>query len=444
MTTVYQYIAICTGDPVHQEFVWGTSLPSTCSIDGSPIDTNLSSAIRSISTNDVTLTNLPNSTFGEVPTAELTPLIQLNFTYNNCPQLVTETLTGSGSTTNTDGMAVASSSAAISSSARLATNLPIKNRSGQGILVRFTAVFSAGVAGNDQYAGAYDIVNGIGFGFNGIDFGIFKRSDSITDWYLQTDWNVDKLDGTGPSGVNIDFGVGYGNVFEIKYKSNGFGGIVFKVENPYTAQLIVVHVIQYANSSSTPTFENDSFPICIESINTTNNTNVDIKSTSMFAALEGQIVYSGPQFTDTWNGDVTVTTDETFIKAFRVKSTFGGKTNKSIIYPILASFSTGSTDQGQILRIRKNGVITGGTWNDIDTGSSCVECNTDGSWSLGANEGMTIIQKNVPSKGDPTVINMTPSSSGLYLVADDILIITGESVKSKGINIGSLTWIEDQ
>ena len=440
MTTVNQYRVWCT-DLLQYEYAWGTTAPTVCPSDGGPIDTNLTTIVRSVSCNDVSVDNLPRTAFGELSIASLTPSIQAYFTYGVNMQLMSTSVTGSGSIIETDGMGTVSTGAAVSSSARIHSIKPVKYRAGQGTLVRYTAVFTAGVAGNTQMVGAFDSDNGLGFGYNGTDFGIFRRSGGSTVWTNQTAWNIDKLDGTGPSGLNIDFSQGFGNVFELKYQYLGFGTLAFDVENPGTGMFLTVHKIQYPNTATVPVFRNSSFPLAIETINTTNNTDIAIKSGSMLAGTEGEVMYTGPGFNSSWNNIAVANGTETFIAAFKVKTTFGGINNKAIVYATLLSLATGSTDKSQIIRLRKGATFTAPVWTDVNASQSSVQRLTGGTWDTGT--GQVLSQQNISGNGVPTNLQFDPSPASLYGVAGDNLVITLQGLGA-GSSWGSLSWIEDQ
>lgn len=66
-------------------------------------------------------------------------------------------------------------------------------------------------------------------------------SDSTKTDIAASSFNIDKLDGTGPSGMTINPLIG--NVYQIQYQWLGFGRIVFYVESTTTGRLIPVHVI---------------------------------------------------------------------------------------------------------------------------------------------------------------------------------------------------------
>ncbi len=439
--SVNKYRVWCTNPTAHYEYVWNTSAPTVCPSDGGPIDSSLTATIETVSSTDTKITNFPRTAFGELSIAEMTPLIQVYFSYNNDPQLTKTAVTGIGTVTNNNSMVVVSSGASTNSSASLCTIKPIKYKSGQGLTMRFTGVFDAGVVGNDQMVGGFDTVDGLGFGFNGTDFGIFKRSHSVTVWVNQTDWCQDVLDGSGSSGVNINFGDGFGNVFQVSYQYLGFGAIQFFVENPSTGLFVLVHVIKYANTSTLPSFQTPSFPMSIESINTTNTTDIIVKSGSMVAGVEGKIIYTGPQENDSWLLVPISNGTETLISAYNSKTVFEGKMNKTITYPTFLSFATGDRDKPQILRIRKGATFTTPIWTDVITGVSSIEKLTGGTWN---NDGDIILLQVIAGKGDPTNIDIEITSNSLFFTPGDNLIITAEGVNASGDNTGSISWLEDQ
>ena len=438
--TVHKYRVYCTDNTPHYAYVWGTVPPTVCPDEGAAIDTNLTTIVESIGSNTVVIDNIDKSAFGELNVVNITPVVQISFTYNNSTQLLTTNTTGSGSVINADHMAVVSTGAAINSSAILQSLIPIKYRSGQGVIIRFSGLFTSGVSGNTQMIGAFGNIDGLGFGFNGPDFGIFQKKNNINTWINQTSWNLDKLDGTGSSGVTIDFSQGKGNIFQLKYQFLGFGGLTFYVENPGTSEYIKVHIITYSNSQITPNFNVPSFPLRIESENTTNNSNIIIKSSSMMGGIEGKLIYNGPKFVDIWNSVAVVKDVETFIAGWQIKSTFNSHINLSLIYLIKMTISTGHKDRPQILRLRKGSTLTSPVWEDINT-DSVVQKLISGTWN---NDGTLISMQIVPGKSSLYEILFEISNRSIFCLPGENIIITLEGINGSGRSTGSLSWLEDQ
>ena len=78
--------------------------------------------------------------------------------------------------------------------------------------------------------GYFDSLNGFGFGIDNSGLYTFvKRSGAIVRKAYQSDWLLDSLDGTGPSGISID--PSDGSVFRFPFLWYGYGSIRFDVVN---------------------------------------------------------------------------------------------------------------------------------------------------------------------------------------------------------------------
>lgn len=109
-------------------------------------------------------------------------------------------------------------------------------------------------------------------------------------WTYQSDWNIDKLDGTGVSGITLD--TSKLNIFQIQFRWLGAGEIRWAVENPLNGDLIYFHHIHYSNRNTTVHLDNPSFRIGYAAYNTNNTTITDahVHGASMMVAIEGNIV----------------------------------------------------------------------------------------------------------------------------------------------------------
>jgi len=109
-------------------------------------------------------------------------------------------------------------------------------------------------------------------------------------WTYQSEWNIDKLDGTGTSGVTLD--PSKLNIFQIQFRWLGAGEIRWAVENPINGDLIYFHHIHYSNKNTTVHLDNPSFRIGYAVYNGNNATITDahVHGASMMVAVEGNIV----------------------------------------------------------------------------------------------------------------------------------------------------------
>lgn len=78
---------------------------------------------------------------------------------------------------------------------------------GKGQLILMSAILGAKAAGINRRIGYFDDANGIFFGVNHESLYCAIRSSvtgvPLTTLYHQSDWNIDKMDGTGPSGLTL-------------------------------------------------------------------------------------------------------------------------------------------------------------------------------------------------------------------------------------------------
>jgi hypothetical protein len=110
------------------------------------------------------------------------------------------------------------------------------------------------------------------------------------NWTYQSDWNVDTLDGNGPSGVNMDWSKL--NIFQVNFRWLGAGEIRWAVENPETGDMMFIHHEHYSNRNTGVHLDNPSFKIGYIAANLSANTITDshITGASMMAAIEGHII----------------------------------------------------------------------------------------------------------------------------------------------------------
>jgi hypothetical protein len=119
----------------------------------------------------------PLTAFGELKTESSTPNIQLTFQYNKNPDYVHEHLNGSGVISVDPPFLKLETGTTANTCAEFTSVNYAKYRPGQGILMRFTTVFSAPVTDTTQYMGIGDDANGFFFGYNAAgEFGTLRRT----------------------------------------------------------------------------------------------------------------------------------------------------------------------------------------------------------------------------------------------------------------------------
>lgn len=156
-----------------------------------------------------------------------------------------------------------------------------------------TVIFLANSAGNKT--GAFTVT---GATLVGTIAETLAGQSASTTFIAQASWNVDPMDGSGPSGVTLIPLVG--NVYQIDMQYLGFGAVVFKVmvapanDNNPTWQ--IVHVIRNPNSLVRTHVSNPSFPFSMIAYSEGSTTNLTVSIGSAFGFTEGKKKLQGNRF----------------------------------------------------------------------------------------------------------------------------------------------------
>ena len=370
--------------------------------------------------------------FGELLVGEITPKVQIGFPYNINTAFVNTSTVGSGTVTQSNSKAVLQTTAASSSEAHLTSRRVLKYNTGQGGLVRFTAVLTACTDNSSQLIGIGDAVDGFFFGCDGASFGLLRRQDGVDNWVTQTSWNDDKAAGAG---VLPFIDITKGNVYQIRYQWLGFGAITFWIENPATGDFIKVHTIKYANTYTDPSIFNPSLPLHAEVVNVSNATNIMLQTSSMMGGIEGKEEDLG-NLESISNDKAAITTTETNIVTIQNKALFVTKINRVEIELKAFSYGVDGTKPA-IIRLVKNTALGGSpSYSDISANTSVVSYDVAGTTLTG---GEPIFTLSV-SKSDGDLIDLSPYN--IVLEPGEILTLSIEATSSTTDTTGSLVWSE--
>jgi len=196
---------------------------------------------------------------------------------------------------------------------------------------------------------------------------------SVDTFISQADWNSDKLDGSGGSGVTCDWTKG--NVFQIGIQYLGFGAIVFKVEtclegnNPIW---VTAHVLNIPNTLTSPSFTNPSFPYTMAAYSAGSTTNVGVKTASFAGFIEGAKMLQGNRFS--YFNQLTTVGATNFQALFTIMNTryYGGKANQAVINLLSVSGAIKHTSP-VIYYLIKGGTLLGNpNFTTLSTNSASV------------------------------------------------------------------------
>ncbi|MDQ0655796.1 hypothetical protein [Paenibacillus sp. W2I17] len=213
---------------------------------------------------DIIISNIgPNvsSQFDELRIAQKTPIVELTSVYGLSILRDAVTTTGAGTVTNNATEYNLSNTASGVDSAILESVLRGRYEPGYageaGIGVRIP---SLPIGNQVAQWGLFDTQNGAFFGVNSTTVFVTVRRAGVDTTVPQSLWNVDPLNGTGPSGATLN--LSKGNIYQIVFTWYGYGVIEFRVviPDPVTLAQEVVTVHRFSPTGQT-SFVDPNLPL---------------------------------------------------------------------------------------------------------------------------------------------------------------------------------------
>ena len=213
----------------------------------------------------------------------------------------------------------------------------------------------------------------------------FVRRSSVTGSLVETvvnqaDWNFDKMDGTGPSGVTLD--ITKAQILWMDMEWLGVGSV--RMGFVINGQFIVCHTFQHANIITTTYITTASLPLRYEIENTSGTSgNSTLKQICSTVLSEGGYQLRGLQqaIGTVITSPYELTTAGTFypVGSIRLKTS---SLDAIVILTALSILGTGN-NYNYNWQVVAGGSITGGSWVSAGADSS-VEYNITGTaYTLG-------------------------------------------------------------
>lgn len=304
-------------------------------------------------------------------------------------------------------------------------------------------IFGAPTTGIRRRYGLFDDLNGAYFedGGDGTYYVVVRRNTAagpVETRVARADWNVDKLDGTGPSGITADpLAI---QLMVIEYEWYGAGAVEFKFvinNNAYP-----IHQFLDGNVNPYPWSSPPFLPVRAELTNVAGTAGShEFVVGSLSVTSEGTV---GPLGVDsnaaTPIAGRTLTTANTFypVLSIRLKST---RLN-GIILPI--DFQAATLDNTQIFyRLVLNPVLTGASWQPVSTEGHAeydVSATAQTNGRILNTGFLGTYQQGTKVTLDPRARNQLGRTS--MGTVSDILTIEIASVGANKAGFASLNWIE--
>lgn len=327
------------------------------------------------------------------------------------------------------------------SRALLRTHEFYRYQSGKALSARFSVVHNdAGQTNQVRRWGIFSDDNGLFFELSGTSLRAVRRTftsgSTVDNATASGSWNVDKMDGTGPSQMTLD--VTKGSIYEIQYQWLGVGVTKFFV-NGY-----LVHEERHSNQLTVPYMTTGQLPVSYEVVNT------GASSASGMRSMCGSVVVDGgmeapESFFGAFNStDVTVTTTERPLLSIRPKLTYNGVTNRMQILPVRFFVSNEGGRAG--FRIVASAALTGASFASADPASG-VEFDVAATALTG---GRTLSRAFLPNANDARDLSADYfKQNGNKLLLDafgsiqPILTVTGvNEAGGSGTMRASIGWLE--
>ena len=316
---------------------------------------------------------------------------------------------------------------------------------GKSLQVLQTFVFSPAQPNLRQRAGYYSRTNGYYLELDGSQLSFVRRSyvtgELVETRVFQSEWNVDKLDGNGPSDITLD--ISKAQILFSEYEWLGVGSV--RLGFAIDGYFIVAHQFNHANYITSPYMTTASLPVRYEIENT---------GTTSAASSLGQIcttVISNGGYTrrtENWTASrgTTVNVSSSFYPIASIRLA-GGRTD-SVVIPAGASLlpvAQGTYEWALI----KNATITGGTWVNHTPSNGNVDYNVSATAMSGGfqvaegfinstNQGSSVLNIGDGFQRFDLQLGRTNSSTPV----SDTITLALRSLGGTQSGIGSINWVD--
>ena len=301
--------------------------------------------------------------FGRLRVSESEEAFSNSFVLSNRALFWDNQTVGAGSVTRnvTQGLMDLSVSTASGDLAILQTKEYFSYRAGRGQITYLTSIFEPGKTNLRQRAGRFDSNNGYFFQLNGTTLSVVRRtsvSGSPVDISIdQEDWNLDTMDGRGPSREVLDFS----NIQQLVIDFSWLGAGRVRVGAFINGIKIYFHEFIHSNIINVPHTRNPNLPIRyeIQNIGPTQSSST-MKAICQSIQSEGDTRIRG--LTRSASNGITGRSYVANFPAISIRLRTGFE--RATIEKITASLAIDSSTTTYV-RLVLNGTLTGASWTAV-------------------------------------------------------------------------------
>lgn len=322
------------------------------------------------------LNQVPTDPYGELVVTQRTSVIDIKSVFGLSNLRDAVTTTGTGSVTGTLGQPefVISTGTGTTDSAKMQSTERGRYIAGfgaqQGMAIRIPSVFT----GNQSVRWGYsDLANGFLWLYTSTGMAVSYIRNNVETITTQSNWNVDKLDGTGPSGLILD--VARGNIWRINFSWYGYGAVIWSVVlTSNTGSQVVQTVHKYAPTGQTSVLTPNQ-PIIVSLANGGTGSAQTVYLAGRQFSLYSHTYSPSYRITSGYIASAAISGTST---KFVPLMTFQRKANTAGVGTKIASFDV-ITSGTVILEIRVAGTLTGASYGnlpDTPSGESLLQFDT--------------------------------------------------------------------
>lgn len=248
---------------------------------------------------------------------------------------------------------------------------------GKALQVFQTFVFNPPKNNLTQRAGYASSENGVLLELNNFQLNIVKRTSitGVTTEIIvpQNEWNLDKLDGSGPSGYTLD--ITKAQILFSEYEWLGVGSV--RVGFAIDGNFVIAHQFNHANYIDSVYMTSASLPIRYEILNTGITTSpsvlkqicISVQSNGGYEKIVARDIARRP------SSVIGVSSSTNFTPIVSIRLSPGRE--DAIILPKAFAFLADSTGTGSVVEVAliRNGQLNASSW--VNTSSLNVQQNTD-------------------------------------------------------------------
>jgi len=297
------------------------------------------------------------------------------------------------------------------------------------------------------FAGTFSITNG---GVSIATAAIVQTGVLPTETFVsQSSWNIDTMDGNGPSRYVLN--PYKGNVYGVGCQYLGFGNSFFSIENPETGLLTACHMIKRAGNFDTTNVRSPHMTARWEAINSGSAaSNVTIKGASAGIFTEGVITRNiGPAFAytvDRYGASLDIDVNLVPVLTLRANRVYRSQFNygQLDLFNIAVGSDTGSAAATTLLRVYvyKNAILGGPVnFQHIDSTRSISSIDIAAT-SVSSGVNTQLIKSFIVAANDSSILNV--QTENFFLAGGETLTIAAQTNKLTTEATFSISWFEDQ